>query len=47
MDVSDVLDRYPVSAHWQRILLGRFDAVGPVYRLVSTIADVTGPVGLR
>ncbi|MDE2885710.1 MAG: hypothetical protein OXO53_11550 [Chloroflexota bacterium] len=47
VDVEDVLDRYPVSAHWQRILPGRLDAVGSVYRLVSTIADVAGPVGLR
>ena len=47
VDVADVLDRYPVSAHWQRILLGRLDAVGSIYRLAAAIADATGPVGLR
>ncbi|MDE2837683.1 MAG: helix-turn-helix domain-containing protein, partial [Chloroflexota bacterium] len=47
VDTEDVLDRYPVSAHWQRILLGRLDAVASIYQLVSTIADVMGPVGLR
>ncbi len=47
VEVRDVLERYPVSAHWQRILLGRLDAVGSVYRLASTIAHVAGPVGLR
>ncbi len=42
MDVADVLDRYPVSAHWQRILLGRLDAVGSIYRPAAAIADVAG-----
>ena len=27
-DVLDLLQRYPVSRHWQRILLERLDAVG-------------------
>ncbi len=47
VDVPDVLERYPVSAHWQRILLGRLDAVGSIYRLAAAIADVAGPLGLR
>ncbi|MCY4448096.1 MAG: hypothetical protein OXE02_04540 [Chloroflexi bacterium] len=42
-----MLERYPVSAHWQRTLLGRLDAVGAVHRLATSIADVTVPVGLR
>ncbi len=47
VDLADVLDRYPVSAHWQRVLLGRLDAVGSIYRLAAAIADARGPVGLR
>ena len=47
VDVTDVLERYPVSAHWQRILLGRLDAVGSIYRLVAAIAGAAGPVALR
>ena len=42
-----MLERYPVSAPWQRILLGRLDAVGAVHRLAASIADVAVPVGLR
>ena len=32
-----LLRTYPVSAHWQRLLLARLDAVAVIYRLASTL----------
>ena len=46
-DVLDLLQRYPVSRHWQRILLERLDAVGVIYRLASHVAAVGGALSLK
>ena len=32
-----LLSTHPVSAHWQRLLLSRLDAVAVIYRLVSSV----------
>ena len=37
-----ILHRYPGSAHWQRVLLARLDAVAVMYRLAATLADAAG-----
>ena len=47
VELDTLLRRHPVSAHWRRILLERLDAVAVIYRLASTVAGDTGPVGLR
>ena len=41
-DVLELLQRYPVSRHWQRILLERLDAVGVIYRLASHVPRLEG-----
>ena len=41
--IDRLLRTHPVSAHWQRILLARLDAVAVVYRLASAVADAVGP----
>ena len=46
-DVLELLQRYPVSRHWQRILLERLDAVGIIYRLASHVAAVGGALSFR
>ena len=46
-DVLDLLQRYPVSRHWQRILLERLDAVGVIYRLASHVAAVGGALRFK
>ena len=45
--VDRLLRRLPVSAHWQRLLLERLDAVAVVYRLVSGVAAAEGDFRLR
>ena len=45
--VQELLRSRPVSAHWQRILMERLDALGVIYRLASSIAAETGPIRLR
>ena len=35
--LSRLLRTHPVSAHWQRLLLARLDAVAVIYRLASTL----------
>ena len=45
--VDELLREQPVSAHWQRALLRRLDAVGVVYRLASSVAAVAGPLRFR
>lgn len=42
--VDALLRRYPVSGHWQRLLLGRLDAVAVLYRLTCMIADAAGRI---
>ena len=37
----------PVSAHWQRLLLARLDAVAVIYRLASAMASVENPFRFR
>ena len=46
-DLYRMLRTHPASAHWQRILLARLDAVAVVYRLASAVADVVGPPRFR
>ena len=46
-DVLELLQRYPVSRHWQRILLERLDAVGVIYRLASHVAAVGGALSFK
>lgn len=36
--VNQLLHRYPVSAHWQRLILARLDAAAVIYRLAATAA---------
>ncbi len=43
--VDDLVRSRPVSAHMRRILLDRLDAVGVVYRVVSSLAIVGGLTG--
>ena len=45
--VEQLLRTHPVSAHWQRLLLARLDAVAVIYRLVSAVAGVEGPPAFR
>ena len=46
-DIDRLLRTHPVSAHWQRILLARLDAVAVIYRLASAVADAVGPPRFR
>ena len=46
-DEPDLLQRYPISRHWQRILLERLDAVGVIYRLASHVATVGGALRFK
>ncbi|MDE2844453.1 MAG: replication-relaxation family protein [Chloroflexota bacterium] len=45
--VEYLLRTRPVSAHWQRLLLARLDAVAVIYRLASAIASVEEPFRFR
>ncbi len=45
--VDHLLRRLPVSAHWQRLLLERLDAVAVVYRLASGVAAAEGGFRFR
>ena len=45
--LDGLLRSRPVSIQWLRILMDRLDALAVIYRLVSTIAGVAHPVGLR
>ena len=45
--VDHLLRRLPVSAHWQRLLLERLDAVAVVYRLASGVAAAEGDFRFR
>ena len=47
VDEADLLRHYPVSRHWQRILLARLDAVGVIYRLASHVGEVGGALRFR
>lgn len=44
MTVEELLLRYPVSAQWQRLLLGRLDALASVYRLTSVVSAIAHPI---
>ena len=46
-DVLDLLHHYPVSRHWQRVLLERLDAVGVIYRLASHVAEERGAIRFK
>ncbi len=43
-NLRHVLNRYPASAHWQRLLLERLDAVAVIYRLASALADAADDI---
>ena len=45
-DMERLLLTHPVTAHWQRVLLGRLDAVAVIYRLAATVA-AAGPFRFR
>ena len=45
--VDHLLRRLPVSAHWQRLLLERLDAVALTYRLASSVAGAEGEFRFR
>ena len=45
--VDDIVGVLPVSSHMRRILLDRLDTVGVVYRLVSSMAAVSGVIRFR
>ena len=45
--LEEILRRHPVSQQWRRVLLERLDAVAVVYRLVSSISNVSHPIYLR
>ena len=45
--VDRLLRTHPVSAHWQRLLLERLDAVAVTYRLASGVASVEGGFRFR
>ena len=47
VSLDRMLRRYPVSAHWRRVLLERLDAAAVIYRLASAVADVGGPLRFR
>ena len=47
MGIQELLQRYPVSGHWRRILLERLDAVGVIYRVASSVAAVGSPLRFR
>ena len=42
-----LLGVHPVSAHWQRLLLERLDAVAVIYRLASAVATADGAFRFR
>ncbi len=45
--LREVLRSQPLTAHWQRLLLERLDAVAVIYRLAAAIADGTWPIRFR
>ncbi len=45
--VEELLVRYPVSARWQRRLLGRLDALAVIYSLASAISNMSHPIRFR
>ena len=45
--MQELLQRYPVSGHWRRILLERLDAVGVIYRVASSVAAVGSSLRFR
>jgi DNA-binding MarR family transcriptional regulator len=42
-----LLQRYPVSAHWLRLLVTRLDGITSVYRMAAMLADVASVKGFR
>ena len=47
MTVDELLNLYPVSAQWQRVLLERLDAAAVIYRLAATISNIAHPIRFR
>ena len=45
--LDELLRRRPVSGQWQRVLLGRLDALAVIYRLANTISNAEFPMGFR
>ena len=47
MTLDDLLRSRPVSSRWRRVLLERLDALAVVYRLASSIANLSHPIRFR
>ena len=47
MTMDELLNLYPVSARWQRVLLERLDAAAVIYRLAATISNIAHPIRFR
>ena len=47
MTVDELLNLYPVSTRWQRVLLERLDAAAVIYRLAATISNIAHPIRFR
>ena len=47
MTLDELLRSRPVSARWRRVLLERLDALAVVYRLASSIANLSHPIRFR
>ena len=45
--LRDLVQRYPVSGYWRRILLESLDAAGIIYRPASCVANVKGPLRFK
>ncbi len=45
--LDGLLRSRPVSKRWMRVLLGRLDALGVIYRLAAAVANVAHPVRFR
>ena len=47
MTLDDLLRSRPASARWRRVLLERLDSLAVVYRLASSIANLSHPIRFR
>ena len=47
LSVDELVRLRPVSARWRRILMGRLDAVAPIYRLAAVLSSVAYPIRFR
>ncbi len=47
MALPELLRSRPLTAHWQRLLLERLDAVASIYRMTAAITDAAWPLRFR